>query len=132
MTADLDWCPDAREIALPELKARPLIIYRRFFNLIDKVCQEHGFAPEVCCLNDDARTTILWANAGMGIAVTPESAVGLAAHENLHVKRLKCQELATGMAVIWRKDRYISAIVQEFLSYVLPTESLHEQTSLSK
>lgn len=63
MTQGYDWTGGESSIDIGELKDRPLIIYRRFEQLIRETCLEHGFNPDVFCMNDDARTTLLWANA---------------------------------------------------------------------
>lgn len=116
MTAELDWCPDKTTITLEELDKRSLIIYRRFNQILKDAFAEKGIQPEIYCRNDDARTTILWANAGLGIAVAPSSAIGLAAHENLHVKTIQDPALTTRIAVIWRRDIYLSSIGEKFLT----------------
>lgn len=51
-------------ITINMLKNKPLIIYGRFEQLIYETCMEAGFEPEIKCKNDDARTTMLWANKG--------------------------------------------------------------------
>lgn len=102
---------------MAELAARPLIIYRRFEQILLDTFAAHDFSPEICCLNDDARTTILWANAGLGIAVAPFSAFTLAAHDNLRLKTIQEKSLYTRLAAIWPRDRYLSVIAQNFLEH---------------
>lgn len=116
MTSQLDWCPDRTSIQLEELTKRPLIVYRRFNQLLADVFTAKGIQPEIYCRNDDARTTVLWANAGLGIALAPLSAMKLAAHENLHIKTIMEPSLETKIAVIWRRDTYLSHIGQKFLT----------------
>ncbi|MEO3946430.1 LysR family transcriptional regulator [Gorillibacterium sp. CAU 1737] len=102
-------------IRIEELANRPLIYYRRFEPLIREACGLAGFEPEVFCLNDDARTTLMWANASFGIGLVPESAVRLAASDNLIVREVACDSLKTRIAAIWLKDRYLSAPASKFL-----------------
>ena len=116
MTSQLDWCPDRTSIQLAELAKRPLIVYRRFNQLLADGFTAKGIQPEIYCRNDDARTTVLWANAGLGIALAPLSAMKLAAHENLHIKTIMEPSLETKIAVIWRRDTYLSHIGQKFLT----------------
>lgn len=122
MTADLDWCPGRSTILLEELAGRPLIIYRRFDQLLHETCAAHDFSPTLFCRNDDARTTILWANAGLGIAVAPASAFELAAHDKLTVKVIDEPALRTGITAIWLKGRYLSSLGKTFLE-ALPAYS---------
>ncbi len=117
MTPELDWDESRKEIGVAELAEKPLIIYRRFEQLLMDTFAAHDFTPDVCCLNDDARTTILWANAGLGIAVAPLSAFSLAAHDNLHYKVIGEKSLYTRLAAIWPRERYLSAVARHFLTY---------------
>lgn len=124
---DFDWCPEKTHVTLAEIAAKPLIIYRRFNEVIKDVFETHGLVPNLYCRNDDARTTILWANAGMGIAVTPASALGLAAHENLHVKVIDEPRLVTQIAFIWPKNRYLSNVAQNFLTALKEGDNHHDE-----
>ena len=116
MTGPFDWCPDRTSIQLAELAKRPLIVYHRFNQLLADAFTAQSIQPEIYCRNDDARTTVLWANAGLGIALAPLSAMKLAAHENLHIKIIEEPSLETKIAVIWRRDTYLSHIGQKFLT----------------
>ena len=115
LTSDLDWCPDRDTISFSELAGRPLIIYRRFAQLLSDTCAVYNFTPTLFCQNDDARTTILWANAGLGIAITPASAFQRAAHDRLHYKIIDEPRLYTSIAVIWMKNRYLSSLAETFI-----------------
>ena len=116
MTAELDWCPRQEKITVEELDKRPLIIYRRFQNLLQDVFDQKQIEPEIYCRNDDARTTILWANAGLGIGIAPLSAVELAAHDKLHIKIIDEPVLETHIAAVWRRNTNLSRIGKEFLT----------------
>lgn len=109
------WNPDKFTISINELENKPLIIYRRFEHLIYETCMEHGFEPEIFCKNDDARTALMWANAGFGIAIVPKSVFELAANRNLIYKEIESDKLRTQIAAIWVKDRYISPIALKFI-----------------
>lgn len=115
MTADYDWTNGESSIDIGELKSRPLIIYRRFEQLIRETCLEHGFNPDVFCMNDDARTTLLWANAGLGIGIIPRSAYSLAANSNLVRKEIRSDSLNTRVAAVWMKDKYLSSLATKFI-----------------
>lgn len=77
MNRELDFSAGQTMVDLGELKDKPLIIYRRFEQLITDACLEHGFEPQLFCMNDDARTTLLWANAGLGIGIVRNPLSGL-------------------------------------------------------
>lgn len=115
MTEDLDWAPEREAIRVEEMPGRPLILYRRFEQLLMDTFAAHDVTPDIVCRNDDARTTILWANAGLGVAIAPAAAVNLAAHNHLHVKRIDEPSLETRLAAIWPRSRYLSAVAKHFL-----------------
>ncbi|WP_054941014.1 LysR family transcriptional regulator [Paenibacillus ihuae] len=115
MTAEYDWSSAGTSIDIGELKSRPLIIYRRFEQLIRETCLEHGFNPDVFCMNDDARTTLLWANAGLGIGIIPRSALSLADNSNLLFKEIRSESLHTRIAAVWVKDKFLSSLAANFI-----------------
>ena len=108
---------DPCRIALPELKNIPLILYRRFDRLIQEAFSQADVEPVVLCRNDDARTTLQWAHAGLGVGLVPKSVFSLSGLDRLTAKEIDCPELVTRMAVIWRKNRYISAPACKFIEY---------------
>ncbi|MCE1253439.1 MAG: LysR family transcriptional regulator [Anaerolineae bacterium] len=115
MCKKYDGSPAQSSLLIGDLKDRPLIIYRRFEQLIRDVCLEQAFEPLIYCKNDDARTTLMWANAGHGIAVIPRSAFHLAANNNLIFKEIKNARLNTRIAAIWVKGRYLSSPARKFI-----------------
>ncbi len=112
---DYLWNAGESVIAIHELKDQPLIIYRRFEQLIYEVCQEEGFDPDIFCKNDDARTTLLWAKAGLGIGIVPKSAFHLTDNGTMLYKELENKKLMTRIAAVWIKDRYISSPAKKFI-----------------
>jgi LysR family transcriptional regulator, salicylic acid-responsive activator of bsdBCD len=115
MTKAYDWSPGKTSIPFWELNNRPLIIYRRFEFLIHEMCVENNFEPNIACKNDDARTSLLWANAGFGIAVVPKSSFHLAANQNLSYKEINNEKMKTKITAIWAKDRYLSSLAEKFI-----------------
>lgn len=102
-------------IPLISLKNKPLIIYRRFFSLIHSFCHSAGFEPNIFCLNDDARTTLMWANAGLGIAIVPKSAFKIMKSSKLVYQEIEEAGMYTQIAAIWKKDTYLSFGAKNFL-----------------
>lgn len=116
LTDAFDWCPDRDDVTVAELKDKPLIVYRRFDQLLHETCEAYNFTPHIVCRNDDARTTVLWANGGLGIAVVPASAFTLADHGRLHTKRIAEPHLYTRLAAVWPKNTYLSTLAEAFLA----------------
>ncbi|MFW2490314.1 LysR family transcriptional regulator [Clostridium chromiireducens] len=115
MVEDLSWT-DNKIIDITELKNKPLIFYRRFERLILKACSDSNFEPAVFCKNDDARTSLLWANAGLGIAIVPKSSIKLIGSSNIIFKEIDNEDLSTQIAIIWSKKGYLSSAGKNFLS----------------
>ena len=102
-------------VSLLKLKEKPLIIYRRFAPLIQSCCHNAGFEPTIFCLNDDARTTLMWANAGLGVAIVPKSASRIMLSDKLIYPAIEESDMVTQIAAIWKKDEYLSFAAKNFL-----------------
>lgn len=99
------------------LEQKPLILYRRFEKLIERVCRQEGFTPDVVCRCDDARSALLWARAGIGIALVPLFAAREHGGEEdgLVCRTICSQELTTRIAAVWKDSRYLSELASRFL-----------------
>ena len=100
---------DGIGIHLKDLLGRPFIYYRRFESIINHAFQNAGLKPQILCKNDDARTSLQWAAAGLGIALVPENISRLAGYvqqtSQLTALPILCEELITRMtAVCLEKD----------------------------
>lgn len=115
MTKDRVCGKNKHNITLQELKNEPLIIYRRFEALIYEAFSEGGITPFICCLNDDARTTYIWAQKGFGIGIVPKSALLVLNPNQLICKDILNDKLKTQVAVIWERNRYLSPLAHRFV-----------------
>ncbi|WP_017414344.1 LysR family transcriptional regulator [Clostridium tunisiense] len=102
-------------ISIRELEKKPLIIYRRFKDVVLTAFQREEINPDILCINDDSRTSLLWANAGLGIAIVPMSSKGLVMANNLKYKIIDNQALFTQNAVITLEGGDLSTIAKNFL-----------------
>jgi len=102
-------------ISIRELEKKPLIIYRRFKDVVLTAFQREEINPDILCINDDSRTSLLWANAGLGIAIVPMSSKGLVMANNLKYKIIDNQALFTQNAVITLAGGDLSTIAKNFL-----------------
>lgn len=110
-----DPCPGQGTITVQGLQGLPLILYRRFDQLFHDVCEAHNITPNILCRNDDARTTLLWTETGLGYAVVPASAISPARLTQLQTKAIDEPRLRTQLAVITPKHRYLSSIARQFI-----------------
>lgn len=110
-----------KAVSLPELTGKPLILYRRFDKLFHDVCMAQNIQPTIFCRNDDARTSLLWAKAGLGYAVVPFSALAPAGLRQLQYKIIDEEKLRTRLAIIQPRQRYISTIARQFIEAIQQT-----------
>lgn len=59
------------KVSLKQVATMPLLIYRRWRQVLDKAFAAKGYKPRILCLSDDARTCVTWAQAGIGTAIVP-------------------------------------------------------------
>ena len=82
-------------------------------------CQESGAVPRILCKGDDVRTLLAWANSEIGVAVVPQSAIGLVPSNQLVYKRVVEPELTVRKALFWMKNRSLSAAARHFVNMVV-------------
>ncbi|MBR3842984.1 MAG: LysR family transcriptional regulator [Christensenellaceae bacterium] len=100
-------------IELEMLGDMPIILYRRFEAIILSACAEQGYLPHVLSKTDDARTSMMWAKAGLGVAILPKSAV--IPSEDLMEISIDAPMLYTQTAAITRKNTFLSWAARSFL-----------------
>ena len=109
---------DADRVNLADLADKPLLIHRKFEPQITKNCQKVGISPYILCESDDVTPLLAWANAGIGIAIVPQSAFSLLHSPRLTVKEIVNPSLITSGAIIWMRNRYLPATALHFLNLV--------------
>lgn len=93
-------------LSILDLEGLPIIIYRRMEHVIKAAFQKKGINPLISCLNDDARTSLMWAEAGMGIAIVPKSIISMYTGQiKLIKKEITDTELYTQITAIKMKNR---------------------------
>ena len=64
---------------------------------------------------DDSRTSLIWANSGIGVAICPMSSLALPYDHSLVYTILEDKNLYTGIAFITRKNEEVSTLLNEFI-----------------
>ena len=100
--------PSGQPISLELLGHAPVILYRRFEKILLSLCEQKGITPQVFCIADDARTTLMWAEAGLGVAVVPQSAYRIMPHHNMVYGELSEEDLHTRIAAVCKKGCSLS------------------------
>ena len=88
-------------------------------SMLSVAFQNAGIEPSIFCHNDDARTCLLWASAGLGVALVPETITNLPLSKGLSIHRIDNADTMTRMAAVYKKSGYVSNIAKEFVSYFL-------------
>ena len=101
-------------LPLEALLGRPLILYRRYEELVMSAFRRRNLAPDILCVCDDARTAIPWVEAGLATAVFPRSMRGQCA--GLLPRLLAEPELETETVLIWKKGGRLSPAAQDFIA----------------
>ncbi len=86
-----------------DLNNTPIILYRRFKSIIQTIFNEKNVSLNIIIEVDDAKSAILWAKTGIGIAIVPKS-IFEALNTNLHFAKLNEVTLNTSLMVILRKN----------------------------
>lgn len=109
--------PPAR-IPLSELCTRPLLLYRRW----EQVLQERLRAPASAYLRhrkcDDARTVLYLADQGLGVGIVPESARRCARIRKPSPVRSTEPSLFSDIVLAYGEAAYLSPISQIFIDYL--------------
>lgn len=103
------------DISLINLKNKPLIIHRRFDDIIINSCLKEGFEPNIICRNDDIMSSLSFAKAGVGIAIVPLTASNILSNMNLHVKKIIDPSIESRLALVWLKKTSLSSIACNFI-----------------
>lgn len=102
-----------KKLSLSLLSHQPLILYRRFESLLNDSFAQEGLRPFYAVMCDDARTAILWADRGMGIAVVPQSIAQL--YSTSHVQSIDHPAWNTEVMLAWPKTKDTTPLIQRFI-----------------
>lgn len=100
------------------LSDSPMIIYRRWEDILRKYFLSYGISPHFQCINDDARTTLRWAQAGLGIGIVPESIAINASGTDMVLKPIENSSLSSEITLIHLKGKALSMSEKAFIAYV--------------
>ena len=101
-------------LPLSALTRAPLILSRRWQPLILGYFEEQALEPNIVCIADDARTALLWASEGLGIALAPESALCLNSDPALIRRIITQPQIHSSICLVKRKERSLSLVGNAF------------------
>lgn len=102
------------KMKITDFDQQPLILYRRFEAIFNETFAHQGVTPYYSVKCDDARTAIMWANRGMGIAVVPR----LIAQDyaKLPLTTVDYSGWNSQIEVIWQRGTKLSPLTRRFIN----------------
>ena len=106
-------------VTMEMLSQQPLILYRRWENIIRDTFSDMGLEPHCICICDDARTAVDLAERRAGVSFVPASAGGL-----VHPERGECFEIIdcpieSEIVLVYKEDTYFPESVKRFNDFLL-------------
>jgi DNA-binding transcriptional LysR family regulator len=112
---------DRERVGLDELRDDPFVLFSEEFSLHDRIrdaCRAAGFQPKVVCASSQWDLIREMVAAGLGIALLPEILYRSNPDPSIRVLRVDRYTIPWHLAVIWRKDRYLSFSARQWLSFM--------------
>lgn len=106
------------QIDITDLVNHPIIINRRYHDILEKICQEESIKLNFYCLNNDARTTLHFARAGLGIGIVPKEVVKMTDFNDITYVEINHPALFTNIAMIWMPNKPLSKVAMNFIGLV--------------
>lgn len=106
-------------ISLSQIHKKPLILYRRWEKVFERIAHEQSLTPFIFCMNDDARTTASMANAGLGIGIVPESALPLIFDTHMEKRIISDEGLESNICLLRNPNSYLSTVMELFYQFLI-------------
>lgn len=106
----------SEHITLSKLAEQPLIIYRRWAEVIERTFARHRLSAAYVCICDDARTAVEWARRGIGVAIVPHSATK--SHSDITYSHIDCLDLQSDIFIIHNPSSPMSEAAWSVLSSI--------------
>lgn len=104
------------KIDLTYLSEKPLILYRRWIEVIREQFDSIDIPFDYICLNDDARTTISLVKRGLGIGLVPLSSVDK--NMDLDIRNVIDSTIATAVNMVYLPNSYKNASCNKLIKYI--------------
>lgn len=103
-----------QSLKIAAFNRQPLIIYRRFEAIFNDNFAQHGITPYYSVKCDDARTAVQWANAGMGVALVPQSIARPYAKQAVAV--IDDPNWNSQIRVAWQRGAVLNSITKRLIA----------------
>ena len=104
-----------------DLAKEGFILYSQDFSLYDQIlsrCKLAGFQPNIICETSQREFMTQMVEAGLGIALLPGKICAELNPQTIVSIPLAEPQIFLQLAVIWRKDRYLSFAARHLLEYI--------------
>lgn len=102
-----------------ELEKEPFILYRKDFSLYDRIideCYKNDFHPNIVCESSQKDFLIGMVEARLGVALLPSKICKEITSKEVAVLPFYETEINLDLGMIWKKNKYLSFAVREFIS----------------
>lgn len=105
-------------VTLEELSRLPLILYRRWEQILKARFEAKGLVPFIRCCTDTSQATLALAGGGMGIGILPASGILQENREQMKICRLQDLNLASRIVLICKNGRMLSRTARLFWEFM--------------
>lgn len=105
----------SEEISLADLRDKPLLIHKRFYEILNNACLENQFSMRIACQIDNIMSLIRWAESGIGIGVVPYTSSTLVNNAFLSIKKITKPEIQSNVYMLWNKSGSLSYLSRQFI-----------------
>ncbi|MDS1137836.1 LysR family transcriptional regulator [Nitratireductor indicus] len=112
---------EREQITLIDLKTVPFLLFEKGFALnriILAACARHGFEPQIAARSSQIEFIVGLAATGLGVAFFPRLIAEQRHHPGVRYVLLAEPETDWSMAMLWRRDSYLSYAAKAWLTIV--------------
>ncbi|WP_377888959.1 LysR family transcriptional regulator [Alkalihalobacillus sp. R86527] len=113
------------KVTLSDLEKEPFIMYREDFTLHDRIieaCSKYGYYPNIVCQSSQKDFMIEMVEAKLGVALLPDKVVMSIQNPFITALQITNSEVSLELGLIWKKDKYLSFAVREFIKLAHPID----------
>lgn len=114
-------CPKGKfdgKVSMSQLSEQPIILYRRWENIIQNTFASMGLSCNCVCVCDDARTVVGMAERSVGAAFVPQSAAGLVHSDRADCLEIKDCPIETEIVLVHKPNAYFPEGIRRFTEYL--------------
>lgn len=101
-------------ITISELASKPLILYRRWQKSVEACFEAYACSPRICCLNDDAKMTLLLTMQGLGVGLLHPSALEQEIVSPIELRTIPEASLSSEISLICQNERQLPKTAKLF------------------